>query len=182
MDLLSYIQKNDMLKVLLVLAGVFLFMKFYSRETLDNTTPVVSTAPTMVTLPTSETAVAPAMTLAQGAAPQNQASAPVATQQQNQIDSIVAGQTQLTTADLLPNYDEANDFAKENPVSKLLQEQNFLQAGYHMGINTVVQSNKIPYLDLRSAPPIPKQDVGPFLNSSYEEPAGSKRRHFDIGI
>jgi len=50
-----------------------------------------------------------------------------------------------------------------------------------MGINTVVQSNKIPYLDLRSAPPIAKQEVGPFLNSSFEEAMGAKRRSFNLG-
>ena len=79
------------------------------------------------------------------------------------------------------NYDDANEFAKQNPVSKLLQEQNFLQAGYHMGINTVIQSNKIPYLDIRSCPPIPKQEVGPFNNSSFEQPVGSNRRFLEIG-
>lgn len=89
---------------------------------------------------------------------------------------------QLTTADLLPQYDEANQFAQQNPVSKLLQEQNFITSGYHMGINTSLSSNKIPYLDLRSAPVIPKQDIGPFLQSSYEEPAGAKRRQFELGV
>ena len=88
----------------------------------------------------------------------------------------------LTSEDLLPKYDEANEFAKENPVSKLLKEQNFLISGYHAGINTVMQSNKIPYHDLRSAPAIPKQNVGPFLNSSYETFGGSSgRRLFELG-
>ena len=99
----------------------------------------------------------------------------------NLADKIVTGSTQLTATDLLPKYDEANDFVKENPVSGLLKEQNFLISGYHMGINTVMQSNKIPYLDLRSAPPIPKQEISPFLNSSYETFGGSSaRRYFEI--
>lgn len=92
------------------------------------------------------------------------------------------GNGQLKTEDLLPKYDEANEFTKENPVSKLLKEQNFLISGYHMGINTQVQSNKIAYHDLRSAPVIPKQNVGPFLNSSYETFGGSSgRRFFELG-
>ncbi len=82
--------------------------------------------------------------------------------------------------ELLPS-NEDSEFLKENPVAKLLKEQNFLQAGYHFGINTVVQSNKIPYLDIRSVPPIPKMDVGPFNNSSYEQPMGSNRRFLEIG-
>ena len=165
-----------MVKILLILVGVYLFMRFYYKENLDNTTPI-----TVVQAPTATpVAAAPGITLAQGTSQGNQAPAPVANQQQQHIDSIVAGQTQLTTSDLLPNYDQANSFAQENPVSKLLQEQNFLQAGYHAGINTIVQSNKIKYLDLRSAPPIPKQDAGPWSQSSYEMPAGAGRRAFEL--
>lgn len=90
---------------------------------------------------------------------------------------------QLEAEDLLPKYSEADEFAKENPVSKLLKEQNFLIAGYHTGVNTVMQSNKIPYHDLRSAPPIAKQEVGPWMQSSYEQPAGGpgSRRFFEVG-
>lgn len=185
MSIIDIIKKNDILKVVLILAAVYFFMKYYHRETLDNVgaidmpvmqpmvvQPILS-APSLAQ-PNSVNVLAPAVT--KDAMPVNTVSA-----QQAQLDKIVAGPTQLTTSDLLPKYDAANDFAKENPVSKLLQEQNFLQAGYHMGINTVVQSNKIPYLDIRSCPPIPKQTVGPFLNSSFEQPAGSSRRQFEIG-
>jgi hypothetical protein len=178
MDVLRYIQKNDMVKILLILLGVYLFMKYYHKENLDNTTQIATLlqAPTLPSNKSDPQGVAQGIT--QGIA---QAPSPTETAQSVHIDSIIAGQTQLTTADLLPTYDKANDFTKENPVSKLLQEQNFLQAGYHMGINTISQSNKIKYLDLRSCPPIPKQDVSPFLNSSYEEPAGAKRRYLEIG-
>jgi hypothetical protein len=88
----------------------------------------------------------------------------------------------LTTDDLLPKYDEANEFVKQNPVSALLKEQNFLVSGYHAGINTVMQSNKIPYYDLRSAPPIPKESAGPWSQSSFENPAGAGRRQLEIGV
>jgi hypothetical protein len=168
MDLFEFIQKNDMVKILLILAGVYFFMRFYNQEHLDNTASDVKV-------------VAAEKPAVQPVAQKEQAPAPSQNEHQEHVDSVVAGKAQLSTSDLLPTYNEASDFAKENPVSKLLQEQNFLQAGYHMGINTVVQSNKIPYLDLRSAPPIPKQEVSPFLNSSYEEPAGAKRRFMEIG-
>jgi hypothetical protein len=101
-------------------------------------------------------------------------------QQAQQINQIIQEKPQLSAEELLPKYDEANEFAKQNPVSDLLKEQNFLISGYHMGINTVMQSNKIPFHDLRSAPPIPKQNVGPFLQSSYETPAGTNRRSLEI--
>jgi len=87
----------------------------------------------------------------------------------------------ISAGDLLPKYDDANAFAKENPVSKLLKEQNFLISGYHVGINTVMQSNKIPYQDIRSLPPIPKENVGPWNQSSYEQSPAQMRRFFEIG-
>lgn len=168
MDILEMIQKNDMLKVILILLAVYFFMKYYNRESLDNVEaeakPVEAQA--LMAQPDVKAVAAPVL-------------APEA--QQQQVERVVAGQTQLTANDLLPTYDDANEFAKQNPVSQLLQEQNFLQAGYHMGINTVVQSNKIPYLDIRSCPPIPKSEVGPFNNSSYEQPVGANRRFLEIG-
>ena len=106
----------------------------------------------------------------------------VVDEQQKQIDRVVAGTTQLGAEDLLPKYDDANEFAKENPVSKLLKEQNFLISGYHVGINTVMQSNKIPYHDIRSLPPVPKESVGPWNQSSYEQSPAQLRRQFEIGV
>ncbi len=173
MNLIETIQKNDILKVLLILAGVYFFMTFYYKETLENvgeSTVQVTQVP--VTQALVQAAPAP-MSLA--------ACAPIGSAQQQEVASVVAGSTQLTTSDLLPKYDDASDFAKQNPVSKILQEQNFLQAGYHMGINTTVQSNKIPYLDIRSCPPIPKQEAGPWMQSSFEEPTGAKRRFLELG-
>jgi hypothetical protein len=170
MDILEMIQKNDMLKVILILLAVYFFMKYYNRESLDNVEADVES-------------VKPVQELSMAQPDVKAVASPVLVpeEQQRQVEKVVAGSTQLTANDLLPTYDDANDFAKQNPVSKLLQEQNFLQAGYHMGINTVIQSNKIPYLDIRSCPPIPKQDVGPFNNSSFEQPVGSNRRFLEIG-
>jgi hypothetical protein len=45
-----------------------------------------------------------------------------------------------------------------------------------------MQSNKIPYHDIRSLPPIPKQDVGPWSQSSYEKSPAAQRRGFEIGV
>jgi len=169
MNIVETIQKNDILKVLLILAGVYFFMTYYYKETLEN----VSDLDVAVSAPVTQVPVVQA-------APGSLA-VDALTGSQQQVDSVVAGQTQLTTSDLLPKYDDASDFAKQNPVSKILQEQNFLQAGYHIGINTQIQSNKIPYLDIRSMPPIPKQEAGPWNQSSFEEPVGAKRRHLEIG-
>ena len=162
-------------------------MKYYHQENLDNTSsvavaPVAPIVPAMLVMPVAPVMHdTPIMNDMPVISPITLGSAPVASVQQKQIDSIVAGGTQLTTADLLPKYDDASDFAKQNPVSKILSEQSFLQAGSHIGINTQGQSNKIPYLDIRSMPPIPKQEAGPWMQSSYEEPVGAKRRYFELG-
>lgn len=99
---------------------------------------------------------------------------------QSDSSTIIANKPRLEADDLLPKYDDANEFAKQNPVTDLLKEQNFLIGGYHTGINTVMQANKIPYHDLRSAPPIAKETVGPWSQSSYEVPAGTGRRMLEI--
>jgi hypothetical protein len=191
MDFGKMIKENDLLKVLLLLVVVYIFVKLYTRENLDNvegevlpmsTIPLefAPAPPANAVLPKQYQNVQPKVVQPQTVfTPQAPVNPPSASQ--NAVDGIAAGNSQLTTSDLLPVYDDANAFAKENPVSKLLKSQNFLQAGFHAGINTIVQSNKIPYLDLRSCPPIPKKDVGPFNNSSYEQPAGSNRRFLEIG-
>jgi hypothetical protein len=157
---IKQVQSNSMLQVLLVVVGIYLVFK-YTQEGLEN---VVGADQVPMY---SEDVVAPKM-------PQvpEMPQAPEAPQ----VPQVPQEKSQLNAEDLLPKYDDANDFAKQNPVSKLLKEQNFLVSGYHVGINTVMQSNKIPYHDLRSAPPIPKESVSPFLNSSFEQPAGANRR------
>jgi len=152
----------DLFKVLLLISGILLVYLFSRKkqEKLDNTEPVV---------PTPTPVPSPLHTLEADHA------SPIL--QMSKENTHVTKEIQpLKTEDLLPQYDDANDFAKQNPVSKLLKEQNFLISGYHMGVNTVMQSNKIPYHDIRSVPPIPKESVGPFMNSSYETPMGSGRR------
>jgi hypothetical protein len=170
--------KFALVAVALVLVFLFLRDRLQNREPLENEPEDGAEAP----LPTVEierpaASLAPA-SLAQGTQEETVAAA-VSTAAE--LDTLVAGKQQLTAEDLLPKYDEANEFAKQNPVSDLLKEQNFLISGYHVGVNTVMQSNKIPYHDLRSAPPIPKETVGPWSQSSYETPAGGARRQFDLG-
>lgn len=173
-SIIQMIQTNDFVKIALILLGVYLFMQYTQKDTMNNVEPG-----TYEYLDNVEEKQQP--TVVQAQPPPKQAQAPVETQQQKQIDSLVAGKDQLKAVDLLPKYDEANEFAKQNPVSNLLKEQNFLISGYHVGINTVMQSNKIPYHDIRSAPPIPKENVGPWQQSSYDVPMGSGRRMLEVG-
>jgi len=151
--------KNDFFIVGVILVLLFVILNFMqpSSESLENTPP-----------PSPEALEAPAMPPVQ--AP------PAATPDQQALPP-------LTPEDLLQPNAEAAEFVQKNEVMDLLKEQNFLVAGHHVGLDTVMQSNKIAYHDLRSAPPIPKDQVGPWNQSSYEQPAGGPvaRRFLEIG-
>ena len=73
-----------------------------------------------------------------------------------------------TPADLLPN-DVNSQWAQLNPSGKgALTNNNFLQAGYHIGIDTVGQSLRNANLQIRSEPPNPQLNVGPWMQSTIE--------------
>jgi hypothetical protein len=204
MNILKEIQSNNMLKVIIVLAGVYLFM-VYNKEDMGNLMYGMEGAENVSMLAPSPaapkktleqvraeleqvraeseqrmSAAEMAQPIIQGPTSSGQAGSAPQQQQQAGFQRVVDGVPPLAAEDLLPKYDDADKFAKENPISKLLKEQNFLISGYHVGINTVVQSNKIAYHDLRSAPPIPKESVGPWSQSSYDTPMGANRRQLEI--
>jgi hypothetical protein len=49
---------------------------------------------------------------------------------------------------------------------------DLLQAGYHIGLDTIGQSLRNANLQLRSDPIIPKSDVGPWNQSTIEADMG----------
>jgi hypothetical protein len=78
---------------------------------------------------------------------------------------------QVSTAnpqDLLPT-DKNSEFANLNPVNAgKVDMPDLLQAGSLIGIDTIGQTLKNPNLQLRSEPAIPKQQIGPWNNSTVE--------------
>ena len=79
-------------------------------------------------------------------------------------------QAVASPSDLLP-VDANTQFSALNPVgmnqgSVLMPD--LLQAGYHIGLDTIGQTLRNPTYDLRSDPIIPKQDVGPWNQSTIE--------------
>lgn len=75
----------------------------------------------------------------------------------------------LTADDLLPKDAANTKWSQVNPAGQgSVKDQNFLQAGYHVGLNTTQGTMKNANLQLRSDPPAPKTLVSPWLNSSYE--------------
>ena len=85
----------------------------------------------------------------------------------------------LTSADLLPR--DANSLhAQVVPSGQgALSDQNFLTAGYHIGINTVGQTLRNANRQLRSEPANPQSVVSPWLQSTIEPDIN--RRPLEIG-
>jgi hypothetical protein len=68
--------------------------------------------------------------------------------------------------DLLPSdnqWSSLNPVMQNNP-----QLPDLLQAGYHIGLDTIGQTMKNANLQLRSDPIIPKKEVGPWNMSTIE--------------
>jgi hypothetical protein len=71
-------------------------------------------------------------------------------------------------AELLPK-DQNSQWAELNPSGKGdLSNINLLKAGYHIGIDTIGQSLRNGNLQVRSEPPNPQLNVGPWNQSTIE--------------
>ena len=74
----------------------------------------------------------------------------------------------LAPEELLPK-DIQSQFAENTPNAPgALGDQNFLNAGFHLGVNTVGQSLRNANRQLRSEPPNPQVKVSPWLQSTIE--------------
>jgi len=85
----------------------------------------------------------------------------------------------LNSADLLPR-DANSQHAQVVPSGQgALADQNFLTAGYHVGVNTVGQSLRNSNRQLRSDPPNPQVAVSPWNQTTIEPDIN--RRPLEIG-
>jgi hypothetical protein len=88
--------------------------------------------------------------------------------------------SQLTAKDLLPTNDEADIWAETNPDGEgIISDKNFLNAGYHIGVDTVGQSLRNANYGLRSEPPNPREVVSPWMNTTID--SDRNRRPLEIG-
>lgn len=86
----------------------------------------------------------------------------------------------LTRDDLLPADAANSKWAQANPAGQGdVKDQNFLTAGFHVGINTVGQTQRNPNMQLRSDPPNPKMTLSPWNQSTIEY--DDSRRFFEVG-
>jgi len=79
---------------------------------------------------------------------------------------------------LLPT-DKNSDWANLNPTMSVGAAPDLLQAGYHIGLDTIGQTLKNANYQLRSDPLIPKQAVGPWMQSTIDPDYG--RTPLEIG-
>jgi hypothetical protein len=90
-----------------------------------------------------------------------------------------AKQEVVNPKDLLPR-DSNSEFSKLNPSGAGdLSNVSLLKAGHHIGINTVGQSLRNANLQLRSDPPNPKMEVGPWNHSTIS--GDPYRRPLELG-
>ena len=78
-------------------------------------------------------------------------------------------QNTLGPDDLLPSGSskQIQDFNNTYPVGEgILKGVNFLDAGFHVGVNTIGQSLRNANLNLRAEPSNPQTKVSPWMNST----------------
>jgi hypothetical protein len=89
--------------------------------------------------------------------------------------SLTSGYNMQSTTnpqDLLPQ-DQNSQWAALNPVSQgNIAAPDLLQAGYHIGLDTIGQTLKNANLQERSDPIIPKSNIGPWNQSTIEPDLG----------
>lgn len=86
----------------------------------------------------------------------------------------------LSADDLLPSDAANSKWAQVNPAGQGdVKDQNFLTAGYHVGVNTVGQTLRNANMQLRSDPPNPQVKVSPWNQTTIE--TDTNRRPMEIG-
>ena len=97
----------------------------------------------------------------------------------NQYPKDCFPKDQLTPGELLPG-DANSKWAQSVPAGQgELGDQNFLTAGYHVGVNTVGQTLRNANRQLRSEPPNPQMKVSPWLQTTIDPDVN--RRPMEIG-
>jgi hypothetical protein len=86
----------------------------------------------------------------------------------------------LTADDLLPQDAANSRWAQVNPAGQGdVKDQNFLQSGYHVGLNTTLGNKRNGNLQFRSEPINSQKVVSPWLQSTIVP--DTQRRPLEIG-
>lgn len=83
---------------------------------------------------------------------------------------------------LLPQDENSSEWAKVNPMGKgSLEFKNFLEAGYHLGVDTQTSSLRNANLSIRSEIPNPQVPVSIWQNSTILPSDAANRKDLEIG-
>jgi len=102
------------------------------------------------------------------------ASLPVIPSPAPKVSAGYAAQSVANPSDLLPK-DQNSQWSALNPSAMNKGDilmPDLLQAGYHIGLDTIGQTLRNPNLQLRSDPIISKADIGPWNQSTIEPDLG----------
>lgn len=95
------------------------------------------------------------------------------------FEGCLPKQKELKPEELLP-MDMNSKWAQVNPAGQgMLMDRNFLDAGHHVGINTVGQSLRNANYNVRSEIPNPQVKVSPWQQSTIDPDVG--RKPLEIG-
>jgi hypothetical protein len=99
-----------------------------------------------------------------------------------QVSGGYTAQSVAAPQDLLP-VDQNSQWAALNPVAQgNIAAPDLLQAGYHIGLDTIGQTLRNANLQERSDPIIPKSAVGPWNQSTIEPDLGRVPLEVGVGI
>ncbi len=195
-SLMSMIKKNMLVVAVLVIAvGLYFFASKYSASKLlsadgySNTDGSGNSAAAASAASHQQPAAAAAGT-PPSIAPEVQANDSTGAGQYSSVDgssemmqqpSSYATRPVNQPADLLPlPVDQNSNWSSVNPMGAGdLANVNLLNAGYFNGIDTIGQTMKNANLQIRSDPPIPKMETGPWNQSTNE--ADLMRVPFELG-
>lgn len=103
----------------------------------------------------------------QNAVKQKVESEAVIAQAEQAEDEAADEGAELNPSDLLPNDDAADEWANANPKGTgSIELKNFVEAGYHIGVNTQASNTRNSNLGIRSEPPNPRAPVSIWNNST----------------
>ena len=84
--------------------------------------------------------------------------------------------------ELLPKDEVSSEWARVNPMGKgSLEFKNFLEAGYHLGVDTQTSSLRNANLQLRSEVPNPQVPVSIWQNSTILPSDAANRKQLEVG-
>ena len=177
MNFLKKMKKLTLNNIVLILAGAALVYAIMNYTNLKSKIFSGMENSKVVEAPrVGNSGVAPANPLGQNS---GSASANGASTNTYGLPSSCAKQEVVDPSELLPK-DTNSEFSKLNPMgSGDLQNVNLLQAGHHIGINTVGQSLRNANLQIRSEPANPQMNVGPWNNSTIT--GDPHRKTLEIG-